>query len=93
MFRTTTMAAVAACMLAIAGPASADSNITCTDMPKDQWKSAEEIKAIAEGLGYEVTKVEAKEACYEIYGFDKDKKKVEVYMSGADGSVVEVEFD
>lgn len=85
---------LAALSLALsAGGALADSDIKCTDVPADQWKPAAEIQQMMEQQGYEVKKVEAKTSCYEVYGLNKDKKQVEVYVDGATGNIVEIEMD
>ena len=76
-------ALIAASGAAIAGP-------TCTDQPRDKWISEEQMKAKIDkmGLKYEVFKV-TKGNCYEIYGFNAEGKKVEIYFHPLDGKVVE----
>jgi hypothetical protein len=76
----TTLAA-AACS-AFAGP-------TCT-VPKDKWMSEEAFKAKMAADGYTVKTFKvSKGQCYEIYGFDKAGKKVEIYFDPANAAVLE----
>ncbi|OYW52220.1 MAG: hypothetical protein B7Y80_20910 [Hyphomicrobium sp. 32-62-53] len=65
----------------------------CTAEPQDQWLSEEAMKAKATELGYkaEVFKVEG--SCYEIYGYNKDGKQVEVYFNPVSGAVVEEDVE
>jgi hypothetical protein len=65
----------------------------CTTEPKDKWLSEDAMKAKATELGYkaEVFKVEGN--CYEIYGYNKDGKQVEVYFNPVSGAVVEEEIE
>ncbi len=77
-------AAVLAASPALAGP-------RCTDEPKTTWLSEEAMKAKIAAMGYKdirTFKVTAGN-CYEIYGFDKDGKKAEVYFHPVTGAIVE----
>lgn len=65
----------------------------CTDQPKDQWMTEQEFKSKVEALGYKINKFKQPGTCYEIYGFNKAGKKVEVYFNPVDGSVVKEEID
>lgn len=60
----------------------------CTDLPKDQWLKEEDFKKRLEGEGYKIRKFKQPGTCYEIYGTNKDGKKVEIYFNPVDGSVV-----
>ena len=59
----------------------------CTDQPKDKWMKEEDFKKMVEGQGYTIKKFKQPGTCYEIYGTDKDGKKVEIYFNPVDGSV------
>jgi hypothetical protein len=59
----------------------------CTDQPKDKWMTEEAFKAKVEAEGYKIKKFKIPGNCYEIYGTDKDGKKVEIYFNPVDGSV------
>jgi len=67
---------------------SAHAAKSCTDQPKDKWMSEADFKKKAEADGYKIKKFKTPGTCYEIYGTDKDGKKVEVYFNPVDGSVV-----
>lgn len=61
----------------------------CTDKPKSDWMSEQAMKQKIAEQGYIIDKFKTTDGnCYEIYGKDKDGKKVEIYFSPIDGSVV-----
>lgn len=61
----------------------------CTDKPKSEWMSEAAMKQKIADEGYTVDKFKTTDGnCYEIYGKDKDGKKVEIYFSPIDGSIV-----
>lgn len=67
---------------ALAGP-------TCTS-PKDRWMTEADFKAKVEALGYKIKNFKVtKDNCYEIYGSDKDGKKVEIYFDPETGAELE----
>lgn len=66
----------------------ASAETKCTDEPREKWLKADEMKKKAELMGYKIKKFKTLEYCYEIYGFDKDGKKAEVYFNPVDGSIV-----
>ena len=61
---------------------------TCTDQPKDKWMSEADFKKKVEAEGYKIRKFKQPGTCYEIYGTDKNGKKVEIYFNPVDGSIV-----
>jgi len=64
---------------AFAGPAC--------NVPQDKWMKEADFKAQKEKEGYRIKTFKvSKGQCYEIYGFDKDGKKVEIYFDPATGS-------
>ena len=60
----------------------------CTDEPKEKWMSEADFKKKVEADGYKIRKFKQPGTCYEIYGTDKDGKKVEIYFNPVDGSIV-----
>lgn len=72
-------------LVAISSPALAKK--VCTDLPKEKWMKEEEFKKMVEAQGYTIKKFKTPGSCYEIYGTNKDGKKVEVYFNPVDGSV------
>ena len=66
---------------AVAGP-------TC-NVPPEKWMKEAEFKARLEAQGYQIKTFKvSKGQCYEIYGFDKDSQKVEIYFDPQTGAVV-----
>lgn len=69
---------LASLLLALAAT-SAMAGPTC-NAPQDQWMKEADFKAKIESQGYQIKTFKvSKGKCYEIYGFDKDGKKVEIY--------------
>jgi hypothetical protein len=60
---------------------------SCTNEPKDKWMSEADFKKKVEADGYKIRKFKQPGTCYEIYGTDKDGKKVEIYFNPVDGSI------
>jgi len=60
----------------------------CTDQPKDKWMKEEDFKAKMEAEGYKIRKFKQPGTCYEIYGTDKNGKKIEIYFNPVDASIV-----
>ncbi|MGB5950173.1 MAG: PepSY domain-containing protein [Parvibaculum sp.] len=67
---------------------AADKDARCTDQPREQWMSKDAAKAKATALGYEVRRVKVEDGCYEIYAFDSNKAKVEIFMNPVSGELV-----
>lgn len=67
---------------ALAGP-------TC-NVPQDKWMKEADFKARLEAQGYQIKTFKVSRGqCYEIYGFDKAGKKVEIYFDPQTGAVIE----
>ncbi len=67
--------------------------VNCTKEKKDKWLDQEKFKAdrIAEGYQIKVFKVTAGN-CYEIYGTNKEGKKVEIYFNPTNSDKVKEEI-
>lgn len=84
---TTTIALMGlfAATSALAGP-------TCTSEPESKWLPAAEMSKRFQALGYK-DDVKAlhvsKGKCWEIYGHDKQGRKVEVYFHPITGAIAE----
>lgn len=73
--------------LAFAGP-------QCTKTDKAQWLDQARFQEQLKAQGYEIRKFKITEGnCYEIYGFDKDKRKVEIYFDPVNGQPVKEEIE
>ena len=73
--------------------ATVGEHVVRTDQPKDKWMKEVDFKKKVEGIGYKIKKFKQPGSCYEIYGLNKDGKKVEVYFNPVDASVVKEEID
>jgi hypothetical protein len=78
--------------IALAG-LSAQAKKSCTELPKDKWMKEDDFKKKVEGLGYKIRKFKQPGSCYEIYGLNKEGKKVEVYFNPVDATIVKEEID
>ena len=60
------------------------------DVPKEKWMKEADFKAKVEAEGYKIKTFKVtKDNCYEIYGFDQDGKKVEIYFNPETGAELE----
>lgn len=67
---------------AVAGP-------TC-NVPPEKWMKEADLKARLEAQGYQIKTFKVSRGqCYEIYGFDKNGRKVEIYFDPQTGAVIE----
>jgi len=67
---------------------SAHAKKNCTDEPKEKWMSEADFKKKIEAEGYTIKKFKQPGTCYEIYGTDREGKKVEIYFNPVDGGIV-----
>lgn len=82
--------ALLACTVASTGAfAKAD----CKAYPKAEWMKEADAKAKIEGMGYTINKFKVDENCYEIYGKNKDGKKVEIYFDAKTLDPVKTEIE
>ena len=78
----TAAALILASAAAVAGPAC--------KVPKESWMKESDFKARLEKDGYQIKTFKvSKGECYEIYGFDKAGKKVEIYFDPATGAILQ----
>jgi hypothetical protein len=77
---------LAATVPAIASP-------DCTKEPQDKWLTEDAMKAKVAEMGYKADVFKVEGNCYEIYGYDKAGKQVEVYFNPVSGEVVEEEVE
>ena len=63
-------------MLPLNAMASAD----CPVYPKEEWAAPETLKQALQEEGYKIKKFKIDGNCYEMYGLNKDGKKVEIYF-------------
>ena len=72
--------AVAATALMGADVALADGKVSCPVTPRSERKPAAELTAKLKSLGWVIRKVQIYNNCYEVYGFDENKKPVEAFF-------------
>lgn len=66
----------------------------CTTAAKDKWLSQSEARQKIEAMGYQIKKFETTDTnCYEIYGWDKEKHRVEIYFDPTNLKMVKEEID
>lgn len=76
---------LAATVLAVLGATTAFAGPTCS-VAKERWMKESDFKAQLEKQGYQIKTFKVSSGkCYEIYGFDKAGKKVEIYFDPATG--------
>jgi len=69
--------------------ASAD----CPAYPKAEWASEETLKEALNLEGYVIKKFKIDGDCYEIYGRNKEGKKVEIYFDMKTLAIVKAEIE
>lgn len=60
----------------------------CTKEPKEKWMSEQDMKAKIQAEAYTIKRFLTTGTCYEIYGKNKEGKKVEIYFNPVDGKIV-----
>jgi hypothetical protein len=63
----------------------------CPKYPKADWMPQGQAKAKIEAMGYKIDKFKIDGNCYEIYGANKEGKKVEIYFDTKTLEVVKAE--
>ena len=78
----TTTSLLAGLVLALsAGAAMADGKFKC-DVPKSERRPQMELQKKLEADGWKkVRQVKVENGCYEVYGFDQDNKRAEVFFN------------
>lgn len=74
-----TIIAVTLLGAAVASPALVLAKADCKAYPKAEWMSETDAKAKIAAQGYTINKFKVDGNCYEIYGKNKEGKKVEIY--------------
>ena len=66
----------------------------CTDAPKSEWQNQEAFQQELKEQGYKINEFKVTEGnCYEIYGWNQEEQKVEIYFNPVDGSKVKEEIE
>lgn len=78
-----------AALVAAFATASAFAGPAC-NVPEDKWMKESDFKAKVQAQGYQIKTFKvSKGKCYEIYGLDKDGRKVEIYFDPGTGAELE----
>ncbi|EJL6398135.1 PepSY domain-containing protein [Vibrio navarrensis] len=81
-------------LLSLGSAFSALADPQCTKEPESQWINFEQAKTQVEEMGYKIKVFKkTKTGCYELYGYNKDNKRVEIYFNPTDMSKVKEEMD
>ncbi|MGE8416642.1 PepSY domain-containing protein [Pseudomonas sp. Hg5Tf] len=68
--------------------------IECSTADKVQWQDEDNFQQDLKNQGYEIKKFKVTDGnCYEIYGKNKEGKKVEIYFDPVTGKKVKEEID
>lgn len=86
-FLSTTLAALALSTLSVPAFASTYAG-SCTNEAKSRWMEPAAVQSKFEQQGYTVRRIKSSGTCYEVYALDKNGKKVELFVSPADATVV-----
>ncbi|MDX1818380.1 MAG: PepSY domain-containing protein [Marinobacter sp.] len=90
--KTITKALTLALATSVSGMALAEPE--CTSAPKSSWKDQDMFRQSLEEQGYKIKRFEVTDTnCYEIYGWQKDGKRVEIYYNPVNGKPVKEEID
>ena len=85
--RILTIALALATPLAWAGP-------ECTTADPSQWQDQTKFQEDLKAQGYQIKVFKVTDGnCYEIYGWDKEQRKVEIYFDPVSGKAVKTEIE
>ena len=78
---------------ALSFSASVQAKADCKAYPKSEWMKEADAKAKIEAQGYKIDKFKVDGNCYEIYGRNKEGKKVEIYYDAKTLEPVKTEIE
>lgn len=83
------MKAIVTSLILAVGTSSAWADPQCTSEPQEKWKDQKAFEQSLVESGYKIKKFKVtKTSCYEIYGWNKEGKKVEIYFNPVTGETV-----
>ncbi len=83
---------IATLMTAAAGTAMAGPK--CTDGDKTNWMPEATMQQKILDQGYTIKKLKVTSGgCYEIYGYDQERRRVEIYYHPETGDIVKAKID
>lgn len=69
-----------AALIACAGHANATGMMSCDSGEPASWRTQEELHAVLEQEGWQVSRSKVDEGCYEVYGTTPEGDRVEAYF-------------
>lgn len=79
--------------LMVAGTGLASGEPQCTTANRSQWQDATAFQNKLKADGYEIRKFKITSGnCYEIYGWNKAREKVEIYFDPVTGKAIKTEI-
>lgn len=78
--KQTALLCAALLALSAAGNALAHGDFKC-DVPVKEWKPQDALEDKLKSEGWEIRKIKIDNGCYEVYGFDKMRKRKETYFN------------
>ena len=82
----------ASILLVAALGASCAAKTECTTEDRSRWQDEGAFQKKLAEEGFQIEKFEVTDGnCYEIYGWDRDRRKVEIYFNPVDGTKVKEE--
>ena len=79
--------------LTMLSASSAFAEANCQAHPKNEQIPQADFQKALEKHGFTIKKFKIDGNCYEIYGWNKDKQKVEIYFDPVTGKVVKEEIE
>lgn len=82
-------------MIALLGllPLQTFAGADCPVYPKAEWASKDTLQQTLKEEGYTIKKLKVDGNCYEIYGRNKQGKKVEIYFDAKTLAIVKAEVE
>ncbi|WP_047553802.1 PepSY domain-containing protein [Methylotenera sp. G11] len=74
-------------------PLQALAGADCPVYPKSEWASEDTLKQALNEEGYTIKKFKVDANCYEIYGRNKQGKKVEIYFDTKTLAIIKAEVE
>ena len=72
---------------------NAEAAVTCKAYPKAEWADQEDLKHVLAEEGFTIKELKIDNYCYEMYGQNKQAKKVEIYFDMKSLKIVAAEVE
>ncbi len=74
-------------------PINVGASADCPAYPKEEWADEDMLKEALDAEGYTIKKFKIDGNCYEIYGRNKEGKKVEIYFDMKTLAIIKAEVE